>query len=195
MALTGIILRKGPKRIFAVEDGFPPISGELVYATNTGEHGWLKDDIVVWKNLLIDTIYDETDVVKAPAGILPALDGSLLTGIVDTIYDDLDVVKAPGLTLPALDGSLLTGIADTDTIYDDADVVKAPANKLPALDGSLLTNLPITAKNFSVVQSLPTITFEMFETAIYSIDDSAEYVCVSNIVNPTIASELFWFQR
>jgi len=47
----------------------------------------------------------------------------------------------------------------------------------------------------TITQTLPTATLLNFKTAVYSIDDAAEYVCVSNILIPTVDTEVFWLQR
>ena len=50
-------------------------------------------------------------------------------------------------------------------------------------------------KSLNVVQSLPTPTLAMFEKAIYVIDDTSEYVCVANVVDPASDDDCFWLQR
>jgi hypothetical protein len=49
MAATGIIQRRGTKASLISS---PPVVGELVFATDTGEHGWLNEtSTLVWKKL------------------------------------------------------------------------------------------------------------------------------------------------
>ena len=53
MAATGIILRKELKAALVAD---APVQGEMVFATDTGEHGWInKDGILVWKDLSVES--------------------------------------------------------------------------------------------------------------------------------------------
>ncbi|RLA82351.1 MAG: hypothetical protein DRG78_07480, partial [Epsilonproteobacteria bacterium] len=47
----------------------------------------------------------------------------------------------------------------------------------------------------NVVQSLPTPTLAYFKKAVYVIDDTSEYVCVANTVDPLSDGDCFWLQR
>jgi len=50
MTRTGLIARRATKDVLIAT---PPIQGEMVYALDTGEHGWLnKVNQLVWKDLL-----------------------------------------------------------------------------------------------------------------------------------------------
>ena len=57
MASTGVILRFGTKAEIESGNGVNwagtvlVIPNELVFATDTGEHGWLLNDVMVWKKL------------------------------------------------------------------------------------------------------------------------------------------------
>lgn len=126
MALTGVILRRALKAELIAD---PPIPGEMVFATDTGEHGWIDEASQLWWKRLEVDVDSLPDTVIAPGGVLPILDGSNLTGVVDP-----DTVLAPAGYLPALDGSALTNIFI-------ANNVTAPSGILPALDGSNLTNI------------------------------------------------------
>ena len=47
--MSGVILRRDTKRNLLKK---PPIQGELIFSTNTGEHGWLNEDNqLVWAKL------------------------------------------------------------------------------------------------------------------------------------------------
>jgi len=49
MATTGVMLRRDTKANLILN---PPVTGEFVYATDTGEHGWLDEtSTLVWKKL------------------------------------------------------------------------------------------------------------------------------------------------
>lgn len=49
MASTGIIQRRDTKANLITD---PPVTGELVFALDTGEHGWLDENsVLVWKKL------------------------------------------------------------------------------------------------------------------------------------------------
>jgi hypothetical protein len=49
MAQTGIIQRRDTKTNLEL---LPPVEGELVFALDTGEHGWLDENgVLVWKKL------------------------------------------------------------------------------------------------------------------------------------------------
>lgn len=49
MADTGILQRRGTKQSLVNN---PPLVGELVFATDTGEHGWLDElGSLVWQKL------------------------------------------------------------------------------------------------------------------------------------------------
>jgi hypothetical protein len=98
------------------------------------------------------------------------------------------------------------GIDNLLAFYVDINIIDGDTttNFLTATD--LLTTLEyesqnntettvISNDNFSVVQSLPEATLDLFETAVYSIDDSAEYVCVSYIVPPETDEDVFWLER
>jgi len=52
MASPGIILRRDLKEKLILS---PPVMGEIVYATDTGEHGWLSNNCnLLWRDLNID---------------------------------------------------------------------------------------------------------------------------------------------
>ena len=98
MAL-GIILRRNTKDILITK---PPVVGEIVYSVDTFEHGWLDNTgNLIWKYL--------GELVIAPGGVLPVLDGSQLTNLPISEIDP-DTVIAPGGVLPVLDGSQLTNL-------------------------------------------------------------------------------------
>jgi len=49
MASTGIVLRRNTKNVLTT---IPPVAGEIVFATDTGEHGWLDNlGVLNWKTL------------------------------------------------------------------------------------------------------------------------------------------------
>lgn len=78
MALTGVLFRRDTKTALITN---PPVPGEMVFATDTGEHGWLDDGFnLIWKRLEEVPAVDP-DTVIAPAGVLPVLDGSNLTNL------------------------------------------------------------------------------------------------------------------
>jgi len=101
MADTGIVFRKGTK----VElEASRPVAGEIVFATTTGEHGWLNENgALVWKKLNADT----SAFVTAPSGVLPVLNGSNLTNL---NIDTSAFITAPSGVLPVLNGSNLTNL-------------------------------------------------------------------------------------
>lgn len=79
MAETGVLLRRNTKANLV---DLPPVQGEMVFATDTGEHGWLnQSNTLVWKVLNEASPTIPADIVTAPAGVLPALDGSNLTNL------------------------------------------------------------------------------------------------------------------
>ena len=49
MATTGVMLRRGLKADIISN---PPVTGEIVFSTDSGEHGWLDEtSTLVWKKL------------------------------------------------------------------------------------------------------------------------------------------------
>jgi len=54
---------------------------------------------------------------------------------------------------------------------------------------------PQSPDTFKVVDTLPAASTELFEKIRYSIEDSAMFVCVANVTNPTSDSDCFWLQR
>jgi len=97
MAVTGIFLRRDTKANLTLN---PPLVGELVFATDTGEHGWINASAVLtWRDIAVDNdTLPDPDTVIAPLGVLPVLDGSNLTNI-----------SASGTGLEALDEGSGTG--------------------------------------------------------------------------------------
>ena len=70
----------------------------------------------------------DVDTVKAPSGVLPALSGTALTGVIKTTDIDVSTI--------VVDGDIGTTVEAFD-----ADTVKAPSGVLPALDGAALTGI------------------------------------------------------
>jgi len=89
----------------------------------------------------IDTLYDDTDVVKAPSGVLPVLDGGNLTNVSSVAgIDDLTDVDTSTVAPNLEDGLVWNGVnwvpgvvagesvSDLDgggatTLYSSADIV------------------------------------------------------------------------
>ena len=63
MAQTGILQRRGLKADLITN---PPIDGEIVYATDTDEHGWVKNGVLYWK--LMDKFQPILTVLSPPSG-------------------------------------------------------------------------------------------------------------------------------
>lgn len=84
-----------------------------------------------------DTVYDDTDVVKAPGGVLPALDGSNLTNVstVASINDLTDVDTAT--TAPNVDEALVWNGTNwvPGSVASDIAVIVQPATTSP-IDGA-----------------------------------------------------------
>ena len=145
MADTGIILRRGSKASLIVD---PPRTGEMVFAVDTGEHGWLNpSEILVWKNLETDndTSYDDTALAAAVALNTakvsnvdhPLVETAVPSGAVftDTIYDDsalaaavaLNTAKVSNVDHPLVETAVPSGAVFTDTVYDDTSLSAAVA--------------------------------------------------------------------
>ena len=63
MADTGILQRRDIKANLILN---PPIDGEIVYATDTDEHGWVSNSVLYWKQL--DLVQPIVQVATAPTG-------------------------------------------------------------------------------------------------------------------------------
>lgn len=101
----------------------------------------------------------EGDVVQAPLGVLPILDGSNLTGVSGVTdhtllsnigtktHSDIDFHIADSSTHYTMASISITEsqISDLGTYETaDADIVKAPLGVLPILDGTNLTNVGVS---------------------------------------------------
>ena len=53
----------------------------------------------------------------------------------------------------------------------------------------------IVNDQFKVVDTLPTASLALFEKARYSIEDSAEFVCIASSTAPATDADCFWLQR
>jgi len=93
MALTGILQRRNTK---AFLDSNPPIEGEIVYATDTHEHGW-SDGAggVTWKNLI--NMQPILTVTAPPTGLESDLVGTVY--LVVTTIVSIAVTPANGIIL------------------------------------------------------------------------------------------------
>ena len=115
-------------------------------------------------------------------------------------------------TAGAATDAFILGIGTTDKVRKNGLVINySGAITAPELSTDLITNPKSlttkeyvdnlataganTGKSITVVQSLPAPTLDNYETAVYVIDDTTEYVCVSNVLNPTSDSDCFWLQR
>lgn len=96
-----------------------------------------------------------------------------------------------------------TGVGTSDSdrknafeIYRDGRV-RAPELLISKIDNdkSLITKEYLEANsNIKVKQSLPLPSLVYFEKAIYSIEDGAEYICVSNVETPSHDTDCFWVE-
>lgn len=64
MAQTGILQRRDIKVNLIAN---PPIEGEIVYATDTREHGWVSNAVLYWKKL--DLVQPIVTVEAPPTGL------------------------------------------------------------------------------------------------------------------------------
>jgi len=81
-----------------------------------------------------------------------------------------------------------------DTINSIPYVEEAPQDGIPygRKDGVWTS---VQSKNTKVVDSLPLASLEYFELSLYSIADSAEFLCVANTTNPQTDDDVFWIER
>lgn len=86
-----------------------------------------------------DTVYDDTDVVKAPLGVLPVLDGSQLTGIISPVTS---VAGKTGVVTLAKGDVGLSNVDNTS----DIDKPISTATQI-ALDDKASTALATTSSN------------------------------------------------
>ena len=62
---AGVIFRMDCKSTFI---NHPPLKGEMVFALDTGEHGWLNElNVLTWKDLSIDEVGDSGELFEVCA--------------------------------------------------------------------------------------------------------------------------------
>ena len=129
-----------------------------------------------------DTVYDDTDVVKAPLGVLPALDGSQLTNMPVALPDQAGFagkyLKTDGTTATWESASTGTGLSTFDFVATAGQtvfsIVYVPGNLDVHHNGLLLSKDDYIATNgTSVVLNTEATVSDLISITVYDTFDVA----------------------
>jgi hypothetical protein len=97
MALTGILFRRAIKNSF---DALPPVTGEIVYATDTDEYGVVSDNIVIWRkpfqsvyNFNVQTISERNSLVVRNGDISFVIDTNKFYKFLNSVWHEVTEIN------------------------------------------------------------------------------------------------------